>query len=282
MRVRLQAFALMIVAAAFQALARNKMRSALTMLGVFIGVAALIAMVAVGQGANEAVRKQIESLGTNLLVVVPGRDVDGRDAQRTGQCLHAYRRGCRSDCAGRLRRSAASAISSARWGRSSTPIRTGRRTFRASAPTIRRSPIGRSRRDEAFRRKTSNSAALVAVLGQTVYRQLFGADESPIGAVIQVKSMPLRVVGMLASKGQTSYGTDQDDLVMIPFTTAERKVLGVAAPSLQQAPLNWAYPLPPNPYNLQQRLMGYVNQIYVQATDASQVQPAVAASHGYS
>jgi ABC-type antimicrobial peptide transport system permease subunit len=62
---------------------------------------------------------------------------------------------------------------------------------------------------------------------------------------------------------------------MIPFTTAERKVLGVAAPSLQQAPLNWAYPLPPNPYNLQRRLMGYVNQIYVQATDATQVQPAV-------
>jgi macrolide transport system ATP-binding/permease protein len=121
----------------------------------------------------------------------------------------------------------------------------------------------------------SNSAALVAVLGQTVTRQLFGDNESPIGAVIQVKSMPLRVIGVLAPKGQTAYGTDQDDLVMIPFTTAERKVLGVAAPSLQQVPLNWVYPPPPNPYNLQQRLMGYVNQIYVQAIDASQVQPAV-------
>jgi macrolide transport system ATP-binding/permease protein len=120
-----------------------------------------------------------------------------------------------------------------------------------------------------------NGAALVAVLGQTVSRQLFGADESPIGAVIQVKSMPLRVIGVLAAKGQTAYGTDQDDLVMIPFTTAERKVLGVAAPSQQQIPLNWVYPPPPNPYNLQQRLMGYVNQIYVQATNAAEVQPAV-------
>ena len=143
-RVRCWAFAMMIVAAAFQALARNKMRSALTMLGVFIGVAALIAMVAVGQGANEAVRKQIESLGTNLLVVVPGATSMGGMRSWTGQCLYAYRRRCRSDCAGKLRRSAASAISSARWDRSSMLIRTGRRTFKASAPTIRRSPIGKS------------------------------------------------------------------------------------------------------------------------------------------
>jgi macrolide transport system ATP-binding/permease protein len=124
-------------------------------------------------------------------------------------------------------------------------------------------------------REDVNGAALVVVLGQTVARQLFGADESPLGAVIQVKSMPLRVIGLLASKGQTPFGADQDDVVMIPFTTAERKVLGVAAPSLQQAPLNWVYPPPPNPYNLQQRLMGYVNQIYVQATAANEIQPAI-------
>ena len=80
--------------------------------------------------------------------------------------------------------------------------------------------------------------------------------------------MPLRVIGVLASKGQTSFGPDQDDLVMIPFTTAERKVLGVAAPSQQQMPLNWVYPPSPNPYNLQPRLTGYVNQIYVQAASA--------------
>jgi len=85
----------------------------------------------------------------------------------------------------------------------------------------------------------------------------------------------LRVIGVYASKGQTSYGQDQDDIVMAPFSTAQRKVLGVAAPSQQQVPLNWVYPSPPNPYNLQQRLMGYVNQIYVQATDAGQVQPAI-------
>jgi ABC-type antimicrobial peptide transport system permease subunit len=79
---------------------------------------------------------------------------------------------------------------------------------------------------------------------------------------------------MLASKGQSQFGQDQDDLVMMPFSTAERKVLGVAAPSQQQV-ASWIYPTPPNPYGLQPRLVGFVNQIYVQAMDQSQVQPAV-------
>ena len=120
-----------------------------------------------------------------------------------------------------------------------------------------------------------SKAALIALIGQTVYRQLFRPDENPLGALLQVKGVPLRIVGVLAAKGQTSYGQDQDDIVMVPFATAERKVLGVAAPSQQQTPLNWVYPPPPNPYNLQARLTGYVNQIYVQATSPDQVQPAV-------
>jgi len=83
------------------------------------------------------------------------------------------------------------------------------------------------------------------------------------------------VIGILASKGQSAFGTDQDDLVMIPFTTAERKVIGVAAPTQQQTPLNWVYPAWPNPYNLQARLAGKVNSIYVQAVSPAQVQPAL-------
>jgi ABC-type antimicrobial peptide transport system permease subunit len=87
--------------------------------------------------------------------------------------------------------------------------------------------------------------------------------------------MPLRVIGILASKGQTTFGMDQDDLVMIPFSTAERKVLGVAAPSQEQTAFNWIYPDPPNPYGLQPRLAGFVNQIYVQAVDQSQISLAI-------
>jgi macrolide transport system ATP-binding/permease protein len=268
------AFALMIVAAALQALARNMMRSALTMLGVFIGVAALIAMVAVGQGANDAVRKQIESLGTNLLVVVPGATMMGgmRSGQGSASTLTVVD-------AEALRREAPSVGSVSYLIRQMGQVQYANQNWTtniqgvsANYPPITNWQILEGR---GISQEDSNSAALVVVLGQTVSHQLFGADESPIGAVIQVKSMPLRVVGVLASKGQTAYGTDQDDLVMIPFTTAERKVLGVAAPSQQQVPLNWVYPSPPNPYNLQQRLMGYVNQIYVQATDATEIQPAV-------
>jgi macrolide transport system ATP-binding/permease protein len=268
------AFALMIVAAAFQALTRNKMRSALTMLGVFIGVAALIAMVAVGQGANEAVRKQIESLGTNLLVVVPGATTMGgmRSGQGSASTLTVVD-------AEALRREAPAVGSVSYLIRQAGQVQYANQNWTtniqgvsANYPPITNWQILAGR---GISQEDSNSAALVVVLGQTVSRQLFGTDESPVGAVIQVKSMPLRVIGVLASKGQTTYGQDQDDLVMIPFTTAERKVLGVAAPSQQQVPLNWVYPLPPNPYNLQQRLMGYVNQIYVQATDATEIQPAV-------
>jgi ABC-type antimicrobial peptide transport system permease subunit len=98
---------------------------------------------------------------------------------------------------------------------------------------------------------------------------------SPVGALIQVKSVPMRVIGVLASKGQTPFGQDQDDLVMIPFTTAERKVLGVAAPTQAQAQLNWIYPAPPNPYGLTPHLAGYVNQIFVQAGSAADVQAAI-------
>ncbi|MGZ3294769.1 MAG: ABC transporter permease, partial [Xanthobacteraceae bacterium] len=269
-----RAFALMIVAAALQALARNKMRSALTMLGVFIGVAALIAMVAVGQGANDAVRKQIESLGTNLLVVVPGATTMGgmRSGQGSASTLTVVD-------AEALRREAPAVGSVSYLIRQSGQVQYANQNWTTSIqgvsanyPPITNWQIASGR---GISQEDDSSAALVAVLGQTVSRQLFGVNENPIGAVIQVKSVPLRVIGIFASKGQTSYGTDQDDLVMTPFTTAQRKVLGVAAPSQQQVPLNWVYPSPPNPYNLQQRLMGYVNQIYVQATDASQVQPAV-------
>jgi len=268
-----RAFAVMIVAAAFQALARNKMRSALTMLGVFIGVAALIAMVAIGQGANDAVRKQIEGLGTNLVVVVPGATTMGgmRSGQGSASTLTVVD-------AEALRRETSAVGSVSYLIRQTGQVQYANQNWTTSIQGVSANypPVtnwqvasgrGISQEDDA-------SAALVAVIGRTVSNQLFGG-ESPIGAMIQVKSVPLRVIGVYASKGQTSYGQDQDDIVMAPFSTAQRKVLGVAAPSQQQVPLNWVYPSPPNPYNLQQRLMGYVNQIYVQATDAGQVQPAI-------
>jgi len=267
------AFFTMVAAAAAQALLRNKTRSALTMLGVFIGVAALIAMIAVGQGANEAVRKQIESLGTNLFVVLPGATAAG-----------GVRGGFGS--ASTLRVADADAIlhEATQVGSVSYLIRqSGQVQYRdqnwttmVQAVTASYPPMTNWRVVEgrALTEEDDRSAALVAVIGDTVRRQLFAAGESPVGAMLLVRGIPLRVAGVYAAKGQTAYGQDQDDLVMIPFGTGERKVLGVAAPS-QPGATATTYPGLPNPFGLQPRLTGYVNQIFIQAATAEQVHGAI-------
>ena len=269
------AFALMIMAAAVQALRRNMMRSALTMLGVFIGVAALIAMVAVGQGANEAVRKQIESLGTNLVVVLPGartagglRGGFGSASTLTTSDALAIRREAAAvgEVSYLIRQSGQVEYGNQNWT-------TGIQGISSNYPPMTNWRIASGR---AISSDDAAAAALVVVIGQTVATQLFGASQSPVGALLQVKGVPLRVIGVLESKGQTPFGTDQDDLVMIPFTTAERKVLGVAAPTQQQTLFNWIYPSPPNPYGLTPHLAGYVNSIFVQAVNQADIPPAIA------
>jgi macrolide transport system ATP-binding/permease protein len=264
----------MILAVALQALARNKTRSALTMLGIFVGVAALIAMVAVGQGANEAVRRQIASLGSNLVVVVPGANIAGgarggfgsastltvADANAIQQEDQAV--GVVSYL---IRQSGQVLYGNQNW---TTGIQGVNSNYAAMTNWQIAEGQGISEQDDS-------QGALVAVIGQTIYAQLFPPYESPIGAEIQVKGTPLRVVGLLAPKGQTAFGQDQDDVVMVPFSTAQRRILGVAAPSQQQTPIGWIYPSLPNPYGLQPRMLGFVNQIYVQATGAAAVQTAI-------
>jgi len=268
------AFALMILAAAAQAIGRNKMRSALTMLGVFIGVAALIVMVAVGNGASEAVRKQIESLGTNVVVILPGalttggiRAGFGSASTLTVADARAIRREdpAVAQVGYLIRQQGQVQYSNQNWSTSIQGVN-------AVYPSITNWQIAAGRNITA---EDDSKANLVIVIGQTVYHQLFSPGENPIGAFIQVKSVPLQVIGVLVGKGQSAFGTDQDDLVMMPFTTAERKVLGVAAPTQATTPLNWPYLSPPNPYNLQARLTGFANQIYVQAVSQPLVQTAI-------
>jgi macrolide transport system ATP-binding/permease protein len=268
-------FVVMVVASAAQALLRNKTRSALTMLGVFIGVAALIAMVAVGQGANEAVRKQIESLGTNLVVVVPGGTM-------LGGGVRAGYGGASTLTVGDAQaiRAEDEAVAKVSYLiRQSGQVQYGGQNWTTNVQGVSTNyPPTTNWQIAAGRPITSEddaNAALIVLLGQTVYRQLFGLNENPLGATVQVKGVPLRVIGVLASKGQSTFGQDQDDLVMIPFTTAERKVLGVAAPNQQETAFNWVYPSWPNPYSLQPRLTGFVHQIYVQAVGPNDVQTAI-------
>jgi macrolide transport system ATP-binding/permease protein len=271
-------FSTMVLFNAAQAVGRNKLRSALTMLGVFIGVAALIAMVAVGQGANEAVARQIETLGTNLLVVMPGATTAGgmrggagsASTLTTGDAL-ALRHDdpAVADVAYIIRQ-----LSQVQYGSQNWTTNVQGATPEYLRVTNWRVEAGRLLGDSDER-----SAAMSALIGQSVYQQLFSPYENPIGARILVKGQSMLVIGLLAAKGQTSYGQDQDDVVIIPFSTAEEKVLGVAAPSQTQSVATTtisnatmgvttsaaAFPPPPNPYNIPARITGYVNSIYVQA-----------------
>lgn len=267
-------FAWMVMTAAAEAIWRNKMRSALTMLGVFIGVAALIVMVSVGQGANEAVRKEIARLGTNLVVILPGAATSGGARGGSGSASTLTVADVRA-----IRQEAPAAGAVSYLIRQSGLIRfanqnwtTGIQGVSPNYPPMTNWQIAAGR---AITPEDERSSALVVVLGETVRRQLFGTFQNPIGAMVQAKGVSLRVVGILDSKGQTSFGQDQDDLIMVPFTTAERKIIGVAAPSQQQTAINWIYPTPPNPYGLQPRMTGYVNQIYVQAVDQAGIQAAI-------
>ena len=267
------AFAIMIATAAMQAIFRNKMRSMLTMLGVFIGVAALIAMVDVGQGANDAVQKQIESLGTNLLVVLPGAVTSGGARSGSGSASTLTV----TDAAA-IQRDDKAIGQVSYLIRQSGQILYGNQNWTTSIQGVTPNYPPITNWQIAFGRGISQAdeddSALVALIGQTVWHQLFGQYANPVGAMLIVKGTPLRVIGVLGSKGQSSFGTDQDDLVMIPFTTAERKVLGVAAPS-QATQANALYGTITNPYGIQPRLTGFVNQIYVQAASQDQVQAAM-------
>jgi macrolide transport system ATP-binding/permease protein len=267
-------FVVMTLSAAAQALGRNKLRSALTMLGVLIGVAALIAMVAVGRGANEAVKKQIESLGTNLLVVVPGATTAGGVRAGSGSASTLTVGDAQA-----IRREAPSVGLVGYLIRQLGLVQYGSQNWTTSVQGVTPSYLDIGNWQIAAGRALSSGdnddAAMVCLIGQTVYHSLFAESENAIGAIVLLKGMPVRIVGLLAGKGQSSFGQDQDDVVFIPFTTAERKVLGVAAPTQTQSTLSAIYPAPPNPYGMAPRITGYVNQIFVQAKGAEQVHTAL-------
>jgi macrolide transport system ATP-binding/permease protein len=258
---------------AARAIARNKLRSALTMLGIFIGVAALIAMVAVGQGANAAVKAEIESLGTNLLIVMPGattasgvRAGFGSASTLTVADAEAVEKEAPAvaNVAYLLRQIGQIQYADKNW---STSVQGVTATFFR----IRSWPVVAGR---ALTGEDEVNAGRVCLIGQTVYEKLFGAHENPIGATILVKNVPMQVVGLLSPRGQSSYGRDQDDVVYMPFTTAERKVLGVAAPEQGETSQSSIYASAPNPFGIRPRLAGYVNLIYVQARSTDLVHTA--------
>jgi len=271
---RLWSFARMALVAAGRALARNKLRSALTMLGVFIGVAALVAMVAVGQGANAAVEEQIASLGTNLLVVLPGATTSSGVRAGFGSASTLTVADAES-----IQKDDSAVAAAAYLDRQVAQVSYGNQNWSTSIQgvtpsylTIRNWPVvaGRAMSDADER-----DASRVCLLGQTVLKNLFGEHQNPIDATILVKGVPMQVIGVLAAKGQSGFGQDQDDAILIPFTTAELKVLGVAAPTQVASSASAIFTPPTNPLGLQPKLTGFVHIIFVQARSPELVQTAL-------
>ncbi|MBH0176708.1 MAG: FtsX-like permease family protein [Nitrospira sp.] len=219
------AFVFLTVLTAIRILSRNRLRAGLTMLGIVIGVGAVIAMVSIGEGAKAAVAQRVASMGTNVIMVLPGSMTTSgvRGGQGGAVTLTV------SD--GMELKKRIPLLRDTGWGKRDTmQIINGNKNWNGMVNGV--SPSYLTIRDwafsngGAFTQQDVDTAARVALVGQTVVENIFDVGEEPVGAVIRIKNVPFHVIGVLSPKGQSSQGTDQDDIVFIPFSTAERKVFG--------------------------------------------------------
>ena len=215
---------LMTLRIALKALNRNKMRTVLTMLGMIIGVSAVITMVALGTGAQSSIEEQVKSAGTNLINVNAGNFSQGGVRQGQGMSTtlmpsdaQALRQvpGVQYVSAGANARGQVIA-GNQNW---STQIQ----GVDVELPQIRNWP---PKYGAFFTSEDVRSAAKVAVLGSTVSDTLYGPDIDPTGQIIRIRNQPFKVLGVMSSKGQGPFGQDQDDMVMVPYTTVQKKLQG--------------------------------------------------------
>lgn len=209
---------------AFDALLRNKMRSILTMLGIIIGVGAVIAMVAIGQGAQVSVDAQISSLGSNVLMVFPGSSSrggvmggGGTGASLTEEDQEAVKEQCPAVAyvSPQVGSGAQVVFGNLNWG---TRIQGGTVDFFAIRDW-------RLDAGDFFTDQDVRAATKVCLLGQTLVDQLFEGS-NPVNQTIRIRNIPFRVIGTLKSKGQNAMGQDQDDLIIIPYTTLQKRLMG--------------------------------------------------------
>jgi len=215
---------------ALRALMVNKMRSALTMLGIIIGVGAVIAMIAVGSGAKSRIAEQIASMGSNMLIIMSGSSTSGglRFGSGTVPTLTV------DDAKAIL-----SEIPSVRYVAPSLPgvaqVVYGNQNWSTSIQgttpemlDIREWPVASGR---SFTQQDLDGANKVCLLGTTVVENLFGGIDS-IGQIVRIKMVPFTVIGVLSHKGQTSFGQDQDDAIFVPLTTAQKRLFGMQFPGM--------------------------------------------------
>ena len=210
---------------ALKALGRNKLRTGLTMLGMIIGVAAVITLVAMGNGAQAAIEDQIKGAGTNMITVNAGNFTQGGVRSGAGAASTLT-----EDDALAIRSEVPGAQYVAAGVQMRTQVVAGNQNWftriqgtDVDLPLIRAWP---TRTGAFFGPQDVSSAAKVAVLGSTVSGQLFGEDVDPLGQIIRVRNQPFRVIGVMASKGQ-GMGEDMDDQILVPYTTVQKKLLGI-------------------------------------------------------
>ena len=221
-----------ILKVAIRALTRNKMRSALTMLGIIIGVGAVIAMVSIGQGAQQMIQTQIGSMGSNMLFIQPGNTRTNGASQGLGAASTLT-----EDDVLAIEHEVPTAAAVSPSMRASAQLVFGNQNWQVQLvgsnekfPQIRSWPVVNG---AFFTDADVRSASRVIVLGHTVATKLFGAAD-PVGESIRVRNLPFRVIGVLETKGST-LGQDQDDTAVIPFTTVQKKMQARGGTSIGQA-----------------------------------------------
>src|SRR5436309_1952970 len=222
-----------ILRVAVRALNRNKLRTALTMLGIIIGVGAVIAMVSIGQGAQAMVQDQINGMGSNMMMIMPGNIFFGGASLGAGAASTLTEQDVQAMLSEIPTIAAASPIVRA----SGQMVFGNQNWFSQIQGTNEKFPQIRNwkvERGDFFTDLDVRSADRVIVLGKTAADKLFSGVD-PVGQMIRVRNLPFRVVGVLAAKGQSMVGQDQDDTAVVPYTTVQRKLLGQQIPSINQA-----------------------------------------------
>lgn len=212
---------------AMRAIAANKLRSFLTMLGIIIGVASVIAMMAIGQGSKKSIQANIAEMGSNMIMIRPGQDKGPGGAQQDAsdmQTLKLKDYEALKEQAKYLSAISPSVNSSGQFinGNNNTPS-----TIYGISPDYMQIRQQKVKDGEMFTDEEVRSSAKVCVIGKTVADNLFTNGEDPVGKVIRFNKIPFRVVGVLYSKGYNSFGMDQDDVVLAPYTTVMKRILSV-------------------------------------------------------
>ena len=209
---------------AISAIAANKMRSFLTALGIIIGIAAVITMLAIGQGSKASIKANIAEMGSNMIMIHPGADMRGgvrQDASSMETLKQTDYDAIKDEC-NYISAISPSVSSNGQWINGNNNTQSSIYGVNQDYLTIRQLKIADG---EMFTDSDIKTAAKVCVLGQTVVDYLFPDGSDPIGRVVRFNSIPFRVIGVLKKKGYNSMGMDQDDLVLAPYTTVMKRIL---------------------------------------------------------